>query len=300
MRGAIVVGVDGSDSGADALALGVRLARATGDPLIVAAIYPEESQDPLGRVDAEWVAVMRGQAKETLAQARELVGEQRGADYRAIGSSSPAHGLADLADAEQAGMLVVGSHRHCARRRSLPGSTGERLLQGAASPVAVAPRGLHQRGWGEIRSIGCAFVDTPDGHEALRAAAALAQRTSAELKVYSAIGSRAEFSSVMLWRTDDEAILARSRDQHQVSLDAALAGLPAEVRATGELLEGEVVEALSALDDRDVDVLVCGSRGYGPVRRVLLGGVSSRLIRRAGCPIVVVPRSAAEALEGAA
>jgi nucleotide-binding universal stress UspA family protein len=134
----------------------------------------------------------------------------------------------------------------------------------------------------------------------LRAAAALAQRTSAELKVYSAIGSRAEFSSVMLWRTDDEAILARSRDQHQVSLDAALAGLPAEVRATGELLEGEVVEALSALDDRDVDVLVCGSRGYGPVRRVLLGGVSSRLIRRAGCPIVVVPRSAAEALEGAA
>jgi nucleotide-binding universal stress UspA family protein len=300
MGGAIVVGVDGSDSGADALALGVRLARATGDPLIVAAIYPEESQDPLGRVDAEWVAVMRGQAEETLAQARELVGEQLRADYRAIGSSSPAHGLADLADAEQASMLVVGSHRHCARRRSLPGSTGERLLQGAASPVAVAPRGLHQRGSGEIRSIGCAFADTPDGHEALRAAAALAHRTSAELKVYSAIGSRAEFSSVMLWRTDDEAILARSREQHQVSLDAALARVPAEVRATGELLEGEVVEALSALDDRDIDLLVCGSRGYGPVRRVLLGGVSSRLIRRAGCPIVVVPRSAAEPLEGAA
>jgi hypothetical protein len=82
--------------------------------------------------------------------------------------------LADLADAEQAGMLVVGSHRHCARRRSCPGSTGERLLRGAASLVAVAPRGLHQRRWGDIRSIGCAFVDTPDGHEALRAAAALA------------------------------------------------------------------------------------------------------------------------------
>jgi hypothetical protein len=30
----------------------------------------------------------------------------------------------------------------------------------------------------------------------------------------------------------------------------------------------------------EVDVLCCGSRGYGPARRVLLGGVSSRLVRR--------------------
>jgi nucleotide-binding universal stress UspA family protein len=41
----------------------------------------------------------------------------------------------------------------------------------------------------------------------------------------------------------------------------------------------------------DVDVLVCGSRGYGPVRRVLLGGVSSPLIRRAQLPVTVVPRA---------
>jgi nucleotide-binding universal stress UspA family protein len=38
-------------------------------------------------------------------------------------------------------------------------------------------------------------------------------------------------------------------------------------------------------------VMFCGSRGYGPARRVLLGGVSARLLRRARRPIVVVPRS---------
>ena len=37
-------------------------------------------------------------------------------------------------------------------------------------------------------------------------------------------------------------------------------------------------------------MLVIGSRGYGPVRRVLLGGVARKLIRRAACPLVVVPR----------
>jgi nucleotide-binding universal stress UspA family protein len=59
--------------------------------------------------------------------------------------------------------------------------------------------------------------------------------------------------------------------------------------ATGELLEGDVVDELAALE---VDLLVCGSRGYGPLRRVLLGGVSRRLIRRACSPLVMVPRGA--------
>jgi hypothetical protein len=48
---------------------------------------------------------------------------------------------------------------------------------------------------------------------------------------------------------------------------------------------------LAALGPDDVDLLVCGSRGYGPARRVLLGGVSSRLIRRARLPVAVVPRA---------
>ena len=63
------------------------------------------------------------------------------------------------------------------------------------------------------------------------------------------------------------------------------------MRADRHVLTGDVVEVLAELDETDVDVLFCGSRGYGPVRRVLLGGVSSRLVRRARSPVVVVPRS---------
>jgi nucleotide-binding universal stress UspA family protein len=37
-------------------------------------------------------------------------------------------------------------------------------------------------------------------------------------------------------------------------------------------------------------VVVCGSRGYGPVRRVLLGGVSSRVVRHSWVPVLAVPR----------
>ena len=48
---------------------------------------------------------------------------------------------------------------------------------------------------------------------------------------------------------------------------------------------------------------MCGSRGYGPLGSVLLGGVSRRLVHRAACPVIVVPRGterAIEALTGAA
>ena len=46
-----------------------------------------------------------------------------------------------------------------------------------------------------------------------------------------------------------------------------------------------------------VDVLVCGSRGYGPVKTVLLGSVSQVLSRHARCPLIVLPRGSERALD---
>jgi len=42
----------------------------------------------------------------------------------------------------------------------------------------------------------------------------------------------------------------------------------------------------------DLDLMVLGSRGYGPVRTLLLGSVSRAVVRDAACPVVVVPRQA--------
>lgn len=55
--------------------------------------------------------------------------------------------------------------------------------------------------------------------------------------------------------------------------------------------EGDPAEVLAARS-RELDLLVVGSRGYGPVRQVLIGGVSGELMRRAACPVLIVPRSA--------
>jgi nucleotide-binding universal stress UspA family protein len=283
MTGPILAGVDGTGSGLDAVALAARLARATGDPLLVACVYPSPPRSG-GDDDA---------AREPAAKALEPVQELLGGltvQYRTAASSSPARGLAELAEQEDAAIVVVGSHRSGAFGRVVSGSTAERLLHGSGCPVAVAPRGYRRRGEGELRGIGVAFVDTPDGREAVGHAAALAARTGLPLTLFSVVTVHHSWFVPEAVRPEEETVPVEVRKEYQEALDRALAGLPGGVRATGELLYGEVVDELSVVDERGVDLLVCGSRGYGPVRRVLLGTVSAALVRQASVPVLVVPR----------
>ena len=55
---------------------------------------------------------------------------------------------------------------------------------------------------------------------------------------------------------------------------------------------GLVGEELAQFGDA-VDVLVVGSRSYGPVRRLVLGSTSNYLERHARCSLLVLPRGAA-------
>lgn len=72
---------------------------------------------------------------------------------------------------------------------------------------------------------------------------------------------------------------------------SALGGVEAHAacgRATEEL----------AVHSASLDLLVVGSRGYGPVGRLVNGSTSSQLARMARCPLLVLPRSA-HRIEGA-
>jgi nucleotide-binding universal stress UspA family protein len=71
--------------------------------------------------------------------------------------------------------------------------------------------------------------------------------------------------------------------------------LSARVESEGTVYSGRPADVLVGMSEM-VDILVVGSRGYGPLKAVLLGGVSGRVIRSAACPVVVVPRRAASAV----
>ncbi len=69
-----------------------------------------------------------------------------------------------------------------------------------------------------------------------------------------------------------------------------VAAAGAAVPVDGRRLDGPPAQALAEAGEDGVDLLVAGSRGYGPMTRLLLGSVSSRLVAIAPCPVLVVPR----------
>lgn len=286
----IVIAFDGSDGAEDALALGIWFAAATNQVPLAANVYPDEVMPVLPGVGIEWVRELRKQAEEVLGNGRKLVaGQDCGAEFMAVPGSSASRGLEVLAKESHASVIIIGSSHRGVLRRVGSSHTADRLLQGGSVPVLVVPRGFRHRTLEPPSDIGCAFLPNPEGGLALRTAADLAARAGARLKIFSVANQGPEHTEAD--SKHRKRLLTLVHDALRTSAEEAIAGLSVDVETSVHVLDGGVVDALAALDEQDCQLLVCGSRGYGPVSRVLLGGVSSRLIRRATCPLLVVPRA---------
>ena len=76
----------------------------------------------------------------------------------------------------------------------------------------------------------------------------------------------------------------------QAEVAALIEGFPPAIAAKSQIVPGNAARTLVHETARDADLLVVGSRGYGPVGRTFLGSVSSEVVRFASCPVMVVPR----------
>ena len=293
----IIVGYDPMTSDRAPINFGVAAARFTGAPLIVASASATGDRPDAGQQDEELVV----DASEALERARrELEPEGIPVECRELRSTSAARALHEMSEAEDAGLLVVGSTRRGPVGRVIPGSTAERLMHGAPCPIAIVPPGW-EAGAG-LNTIGVAYVDTDEGREALRGAHALARRAGASLRVLTAVKA----GLARYGETEPRTAEQRGKDFDEVEGELRVRAENALRRAT-EALDGDVaVEADAFVEDpadvlirvsENVDLLICGSRGYGPLRAVLLGGVSRRLTAEARCPVIVLPRGVEASLD---
>jgi nucleotide-binding universal stress UspA family protein len=292
MPNPIVVGVDPERQDGAPLHLAAGLARIVGAPLIAVASFlydPTTHARSGGMVDA----ALRVDAAEKL----EALAAGFDAELAVIGGPSPARVLHDAAVARSASMLVVGSTHRGPLGRLAPGATAERLLHGAPCPVAIATSML-SADWTPSR-VGVGFIDLDEGHEALRAADALAHAAGASLHALTAIEPLEWSQSAVVAPYRVDGRLETSRAAAQRALDAAIGDLPSGIHASTDVVVRHAVDALIALSV-DVELLVCGSRGYGPLRSVLLGTVTHRLTHAAHCPVVVIPRGAGSSIDGLA
>lgn len=258
MSETIIAGLDldAPEQARDALALATWLAEATSSKLVLATVFAPRAGALSTQLD--WCR-------------RRLAGlATRPVETVAIGGTSPARVLHELSDRMRPRALVIGSSRGGANDVVSIGSVGELLLHGGGAAIAVAPNGFRAPE-GRAGHIGVAFGDTPESDDAVRFAADLAQRTGARLSVLT----------VPEPSPHEELPMRRAGEY----LERALAG----ASATRIELDGDPATALAAAS-ADLDLLITGSRSYGPLGAVLLGAVTRRLVRAAQCPMMVVPR----------
>jgi nucleotide-binding universal stress UspA family protein len=278
-----VVGVDDRAGGRDALALAATLTAAAGGELIAVRAYPHEalpSRASVGGFEED----MRADAS---AELERIVAESGVAARRVIaGDPSPARALHHVAEEEDADLLVVGSTHRGQIGRVLVGGVTAGVLHHAPCPVAVAPLGYAEAA-AQPKTIAVGFDGGKEAKEALHLAGALAKAFGAQVRILSAVTTPIHATTVGAYEAD---WLSEAEEGCRVDADLAKQTLEhMGVQSSTDVVVGLAVDELVELS-HDVDLIVVGSRGWGPVRRLLLGSTSERLVREAACPVIAVPR----------
>jgi nucleotide-binding universal stress UspA family protein len=279
----IVVGYDGRREGRDALALAACLARSLSEPLLVVSVYPSPGPDVGDRAEE-----LRAAGERTAAEGVGALPEAVESASVAVPGRSASEGIYRLLEAEHPSMVVIGSSHRGPLGQVLAGRVASRLLTASPCPVAVASRGLAMRDEPVLREIGVGFDDTPESWNAVQRAAAIGIAVGGRLRIIHALQP---VTAPPMAPDESERLTRELRVQRERALARAAASVSKELHAETTMVVGDPVRVLEREAAEGLDLLVLGSRGYGPLRRVLLGGVSDSVVRRSPCPVVVVPRA---------
>ncbi|MFG1944612.1 universal stress protein [Nonomuraea sp. NPDC048826] len=271
--------------GRDGLALAVLLARQTGARLEVAFVKAPAWDTPgPGRAEASaWAAFLEEQAEATLAQARELAGDEAGlVDYTHRGSG---RGLVELARKRGADVVVIGSAPRGGRGRISVGSTADQLLHASPVPVLLAPRGYAEAAPAALTRLTVAYRRGRGADAAVQGAAKLAVALDLPLRLVTLVVATHRRHPM------GEELRAGMREQALADLTAAARGHRRRLEVDVQVLEGRnIATAMRAGSWEPSEMIICASSNTAPLRRVFLGDTSIKIVRAATCPVMILTR----------
>ncbi len=281
----IAVGIDGFPEGRDAAALGHLLAQATGADLMLVAVHsPALLPAP---PELSFIS-QRQEAQRILREVRAT----EAPDSRTATASdiSVPRALLRVVRRHHCDLLVVGSTREGLEGRVQIGDRTRQLLGQFKCALAVAPRGIHADP-PRLCRVGVGYDGGPESEAALALAASIALGAGAELRVQAVVDDRLPpfaWSRVggILATEWDEAV---EDEMDQIRKQAAEAARQTPAPVDVAVARGRPSDALLKLSET-VDILVIGSRRWGPTKRLLLGSTGEALMHGAGCPVLAVPR----------
>jgi nucleotide-binding universal stress UspA family protein len=286
MKPKVLIGYDDSLQGEDALGLGRQLSEILDAGPIVATVI---SHPRHGVEDIEFEQAVRTFCEPLFAKARGWL-DGFNVQEKWVVNDSPAAGIYELTDWLKPTAIVIGSTRHGKSGRVQVGTVGGSLLSGVHSTVAVAPRGYADQDTG-LRRIGVAVDGGSESRRAIAAAAYLAKLANVPLRIISVMGEPHYVLGGLLSPLDPEEYRGYKEAEWERVYEDAMKRMPNGVTTEPVLLHGHPADSLNVAAS-DLDLLVLGSRGYGPVKGTLVGSVSARVMAAAPCPVLVVPRGA--------
>jgi nucleotide-binding universal stress UspA family protein len=283
----IIIGYEPTSQGLDALELGEVMAETLAARPVITTVLPWPeylmNEDDLEQALAIDTAELFAVARDRLAALEP--------ETKAIANTSPAEALYELADREHALLIVAGSTHRGALGRVLPGSVGVSLLHGAPCAVAVAPRDYAAREEHRLQNVAVAFDGSPEAWPALETGIGIAEHLHASFTVLAvAEPTKSGYATSLSILTAGEH-QTYEQDAKRRALDAAVARAPSDLAVEARLMNGDAGHLLAAASG-EFDLLMIGSRGYGALGRALLGSVAAKVMDRAECPVLVLPRGA--------
>ncbi|HMS77044.1 universal stress protein [Gordonia sp. (in: high G+C Gram-positive bacteria)] len=281
----ILVAYLATPGGADAVALGARLARSLEADLEITMVLPPETViDPPGNYEE----LLTERAQEWLTEAKELVDDDITVSTHILFHESSAEGIIAEAERTDSAMIVVGGGGGGALVGSLTlGSVVNDLMHSSPVPVAIAPRGARSSGIRRVREVTCAIGERREAPEVLQAAVDGVARGGVGLRLVSLVAVEPISGAA---KTDAE-VIERARQHAAGLVEKAKALSPEDISVTGVVTSGRHIEdAVNKLDWHDGDLIVVGSSRLAQPRRIFLGSTAAKMLRVLQVPMVVVPK----------
>jgi nucleotide-binding universal stress UspA family protein len=293
----ILLATDGSKDAELAATAAMDLSKSTGEELHVVhawrplphysypSFVPERYQPPHEEGARKILEAQVGRIEEagiSVAEAHLVMGRE-------------ADAILDLEEQIGAGLIVVGSRGLGPVKRLLVGSVSESIVHHAKCPVLVVRGGAGS--WPPVRVVIGEDL-SEDAHSAAKLGVTMGKLMEAEtLLVHTYEGMPPHPETLpQADRELYEAMVEKHLRQVEPALEERAAELEEayDVRPQIRIVPGEGAQVLSEIAEEGdgPSLLVVGSRGLGMGERMLLGSVSSKVLRAASGPVLVCPPGA--------
>lgn len=291
MTGSVVVGYTATDTGADAAALGARLARSLDATLHLVIVLPNEgTRSAAVPPERAYEEHIRGQAKKWLADAIVSLPQELTRSGHVRFAESFAEGLIAAGEEFGARAIVVGAAGGGILGRHRLGSVASELLHSSTIPVALAPVGTAQQDDHVIPRVTVAVGTRPGADALLDEGVSLASDAGVDLRLVSLVPFDVPPG------LDTGAIRVVGDEHSQEVLAVASELLPDGRTAAVERAPGDTVEdAVAHLSWLPGEVVLVGSSRLAQPRRLFLGSTAAKMLHELPVPMIVVPRTRAEA-----